>query len=152
MSWLWRTGCSGLGLEILEPNALPTTKNLVLDLCLLVMPIAFDLPLRRCRNGVLRAQSTKRKEHQAVVTSRGGVSYHLSFLVTKPEGRWEDGTELAVFDPSFISRLSAVGLGGSDSNFEHTIKVYTPHTNSRQIRGLLYLTFLQNESVHHFQP
>ena len=95
------------------------------------------------------------KEKRTASRSRGGASYHLSFLVTKTEGRWEDGTELAGFDPSFISRLSAVGLGGSDSNFEHTIKVYTPHTNSRQIRftcGLLYLTFLQNGSVHHFQP
>jgi len=46
---------------------LPTTKNLVLDLCLSEMPMVFDLHLHRCQNGVLRAQSTKRKEHQAVV-------------------------------------------------------------------------------------
>jgi len=48
---------------------LPTTKNLVLDLCLLEMFMAFEntaLPLHRCRSGVLRAQSTKRKERSFV--------------------------------------------------------------------------------------
>jgi len=70
-----------------------STKNLVLD-----------YGSHGIRNGVLRAQSTKIKEHQTIVEAE----FRTSFLVTRNRrtmGGWKVlsvETKLAGFDPSFV--------------------------------------------------